>query len=34
VAWLRVDGLDRVDLHPGLEASLSRLRPLLEDAER
>jgi 8-oxo-dGTP pyrophosphatase MutT (NUDIX family) len=34
VAWLRVDALDRVDLHPGLEASLSRLRPLLEDAER
>ena len=34
VAWLRVDALDRVDLHPGLEASLSRLRPLLEDAAR
>src|SRR3954470_15776848 len=34
VAWLPLAGLDDVDLHPGLAASLSRLRPLLEDARR
>jgi 8-oxo-dGTP pyrophosphatase MutT (NUDIX family) len=34
VAWLPLAGLDEVDLHPGLAASLSRLRPLLEDARR
>jgi len=34
VAWLPVDRLGEVDLHPGLEASLSRLRPLLADAAR
>ena len=28
-AWLPLAGLDEVDLHPGLAASLSRLRPLL-----
>lgn len=33
-AWLLVAGLDEVDLHPGLASSLSRLRPLLEDAGR
>jgi hypothetical protein len=31
---LPLAGLDEVDLHPGLAASLSRLRPLLEDARR
>jgi 8-oxo-dGTP pyrophosphatase MutT (NUDIX family) len=34
VAWLPLAGLDEVDLHPGLAASLARLRPLLEDARR
>jgi 8-oxo-dGTP pyrophosphatase MutT (NUDIX family) len=34
VAWLPLDALHQVDLHPGLEASLDRLRPLLEDAAR
>jgi hypothetical protein len=34
VAWLPIAGLDEVDLHPGLAASLARLRPLLEDARR
>jgi hypothetical protein len=34
VAWLPLAGLHEVDLHPGLAASLSRLRPLLEDAGR
>jgi 8-oxo-dGTP pyrophosphatase MutT (NUDIX family) len=29
VAWLPLDGLDEVDLHPGLAASLDRLIPLL-----
>ena len=33
-AWLPVDGLDAVPLHPGLAASLSRLRPLLEAARK
>jgi 8-oxo-dGTP pyrophosphatase MutT (NUDIX family) len=32
VAWLPVAGLDEVDLHPGLAASLDRLRPLLENS--
>jgi 8-oxo-dGTP pyrophosphatase MutT (NUDIX family) len=32
VAWLPLADLDEVDLHPGLAASLSRLRPLLEEA--
>ena len=31
-AWLPLAGLDQVDLHPGLAASLSRLRPLLRHA--
>ena len=31
-AWLPLVGLGRVDLHPGLAASLSRLRPLLRHA--
>jgi 8-oxo-dGTP pyrophosphatase MutT (NUDIX family) len=31
-AWLPLAGLDEVDLHPGLASSLSRLRPLLDDA--
>jgi 8-oxo-dGTP pyrophosphatase MutT (NUDIX family) len=31
-AWLPLTGLDEVDLHPGLAASLSRLRPLLGHA--
>ena len=31
-AWLPLAGLDEVDLHPGLAASLSRLRPLLRHA--
>ena len=34
VAWLPLEGLTEVDLHPGLAASLSRLRPLLDDAAR
>ena len=34
VAWHPVAALDGVDLHPGLAASLARLRPLLEDAAR
>lgn len=34
VAWLPLDALGRVELHPGLAASLARLRPLLEDAAR
>ena len=34
VAWLPLTDLGEVDLHPGLAASLSRLRPLLEDARR
>ena len=34
VAWLPLAGLGEVDLHPGLAASLARLRPLLEDARR
>jgi 8-oxo-dGTP pyrophosphatase MutT (NUDIX family) len=29
-AWVPLAGLDRVELHPGLAASLGRLRPLLE----
>jgi 8-oxo-dGTP pyrophosphatase MutT (NUDIX family) len=29
-AWLPVDGLDSVPLHPGLASSLHRLRPLLD----
>jgi 8-oxo-dGTP pyrophosphatase MutT (NUDIX family) len=29
-AWLPLAGLDEVDLHPGLAASLDRLRPLVE----
>ncbi len=29
VAWLPLADLDAVDLHPGLAASLSRLRPML-----
>ncbi|TFV64013.1 UNVERIFIED_ORG: NUDIX domain-containing protein [Bacillus sp. AZ43] len=33
-AWLPLRGLDQVDLHPGLAASLTRLRPLLEQARR
>jgi 8-oxo-dGTP pyrophosphatase MutT (NUDIX family) len=32
VAWLPLAGLAEVELHPGLAASLSRLRPLLENA--
>jgi 8-oxo-dGTP pyrophosphatase MutT (NUDIX family) len=32
VAWVPLVGLDRVPLHPGLAASLSRLRPLLRAA--
>jgi 8-oxo-dGTP pyrophosphatase MutT (NUDIX family) len=32
VAWWPLAGLDHVDLHPGLAASLARLRPLLADA--
>jgi 8-oxo-dGTP pyrophosphatase MutT (NUDIX family) len=32
VAWWPLAGLDDVDLHPGLAASLARLRPLLADA--
>jgi 8-oxo-dGTP pyrophosphatase MutT (NUDIX family) len=31
-AWLPVDGLDAVALHPGLASSLDRLRSLLDDA--
>jgi 8-oxo-dGTP pyrophosphatase MutT (NUDIX family) len=31
-AWLPLAGLDEVDLHPGLAAALSRLRPLLRHA--
>jgi 8-oxo-dGTP pyrophosphatase MutT (NUDIX family) len=31
-AWLPLALLDEVELHPGLAASLSRLRPLLADA--
>ena len=31
-AWLPLAGLDEVDLHPGLAASLSRLRSLLRHA--
>lgn len=31
-AWLPLAGLDQVDLHPGLAASLIRLRPLLRHA--
>jgi 8-oxo-dGTP pyrophosphatase MutT (NUDIX family) len=34
VAWLPLAGLDEVDLHPGLAASLSRLRSLLENSAR
>jgi 8-oxo-dGTP pyrophosphatase MutT (NUDIX family) len=34
VAWLPLAGLDEVDLHPGLAASLSRLLPLLDDGKR
>src|SRR3954466_3360305 len=33
VAWLALDRLDRVPLHPGLAASLDRLRPLLQAAD-
>ena len=33
-AWLPVDGLDTVPLHPGLASSLDRLRSLLDDAQR
>jgi 8-oxo-dGTP pyrophosphatase MutT (NUDIX family) len=32
VAWLPLTALDEVDLHPGLAASLGRLRPLLEQS--
>jgi 8-oxo-dGTP pyrophosphatase MutT (NUDIX family) len=32
VAWIRLDRLAEVPLHPGLAASLDRLRPLLRDA--
>jgi 8-oxo-dGTP pyrophosphatase MutT (NUDIX family) len=32
VAWLPLAGLDQVDLHPGLAASLTRLLPLLAAA--
>jgi 8-oxo-dGTP pyrophosphatase MutT (NUDIX family) len=31
-AWLPLAGLDQVELHPGLAASLARLRPLLRHA--
>ena len=31
-AWLPLDGLDAVPLHPGLASSLDRLRPLLRHA--
>jgi 8-oxo-dGTP diphosphatase len=31
VAWLPLSALDEVELHPGLAASLHRLRPLLAD---
>jgi 8-oxo-dGTP pyrophosphatase MutT (NUDIX family) len=31
VAWLPLAALDEVELHPGLAASLSRLRPLLAE---
>lgn len=34
VAWVPLAELDAVDLHPGLAASLTRLRPLLADARR
>ena len=34
VAWVPIAQLDEVDLHPGLAASLARLRPLLEEARR
>jgi 8-oxo-dGTP pyrophosphatase MutT (NUDIX family) len=34
VAWLPLDGLAAVELHPGLAASLPLLRPMLEDAAR
>jgi ADP-ribose pyrophosphatase YjhB (NUDIX family) len=34
VAWWPLTSLVEVDLHPGLAASLSRLRPLLADAAR
>ncbi|MFD2092749.1 NUDIX domain-containing protein [Blastococcus deserti] len=34
VAWLPLADLDAVELHPGLAASLSRLRALLEEAHR
>ena len=34
VAWFPLAGLGGVDLHPGLAASLPRLRPLLEAARR
>ena len=34
VAWLPLGELDGVDLHPGLAASLSRLRRLLESSPR
>ena len=34
VAWLPLTSLDGLDLHPGLAGSLSRLRPLLDDARR
>jgi 8-oxo-dGTP pyrophosphatase MutT (NUDIX family) len=33
-AWLPLDGLDAVALHPGLASSLDRLRSLLDDAGR
>jgi 8-oxo-dGTP pyrophosphatase MutT (NUDIX family) len=33
VAWVPLAGLAEVDLHPGLAASLDRLRPLLRHAE-
>jgi 8-oxo-dGTP pyrophosphatase MutT (NUDIX family) len=32
VAWVSLAGLDEVELHPGLAASLDRLRPLLGHA--
>jgi 8-oxo-dGTP pyrophosphatase MutT (NUDIX family) len=34
VAWLPLAGLDEVELHPGLAASLGRLLPLLGDSRR
>ena len=33
VAWVPLAGLEEVELHPGLAASLSRLLPLLDDGK-